>query len=1236
VNDDFTERFEILGLAGSGGMGDVHRARERQSGRVVAIKTLAPGGDVERFEREARVLSTIKHPGVVDYLEHGVTSSGLPYLVMEWLGGEDLDALSKRGPMSIADTMTIARGLAEALAAAHRAGIVHRDLKPANIFLVDGDVRRAKILDFGIARPSHDNQLTVPGTVLGTPAYMAPEQVRGDNVDSRADVYALGGLLFRCLAGRPPFGGAHAIAILAKVVMENPPRIAESRNDVPPALDALITRMLSKDPNKRPRDADEVLELLGSIDLTAAPESRTKPAVGKGEHRVACVVLCAATTARDVTLAARQQADQLARVRAAVDEHGGVIDALSGSTWLITIRDPATPNEQATRAARCALALSQLRPNSPIVLAMGRVLVTGDTQVGEVIDRASLEVVARTERGERGSVVDEAAAELLSTRFAIDADGPWHRLRGERTTTTPRTLLGKPAQCIGRAQELSIVAAQLDDSVKNQRVRSILISAAPGLGKSRLVQEILSTTLATRDVDVLMARGDATRAGSPFGVVNQIVSALPGLDGLLAAIAAPSVRDAARTDVAMIADTVRDAFVDWLRARVEEKPTVLVIEDAQWADLPSVRLLDAAADALKQKPLTILATSRLEEATTFRDMLRSRGLQEIQLGPLSKRGAERLVRDALPDATDDQVQAIVARAAGHPFHLEELVRAVAHGQGADALPDTVLGMVQARLDVVGPDARRVLRAGSVLGETFWVSALHDLLGDAAGNLDRDLQTLIDQELIAKKQASRFANETELAFRHALVRDTAYAMLTDADRRVSHRTCGAWLEAHGETDSTVLAEHFERGGVPDRARPHQRRAAERALEGNDLERAAQFAERALAGGAEGSERAALFGIEAEIAFWRGQLDLATERARTAIHDLSSGGREWFSAVAVAIGAFGQRGMNDDVAHWLGWAVIAKTDETTRGAQIATLCRGLLQLDWAHYRGDLADIRAHIEAVDTTNLDPYVAGWVHRARGESAWIHARDVDRSLSELTRACDAFEQARAARALCLTHANRACIAGWSGAIEAALRDADLALVEAERVRSPFLALYAKAVRGLTLAFAGDAAGEAIMREALVGLRASPRLAFVCHMVIGWSRLSAGDGAGAEECARAAIALPVVVDLGAAAPGLLALALLLRGDVDAAGIAAIEGETLQARAADLDLMIGMTDLALAEVARARNDERAAREALSRGFSRVESIARTIGNPEQRAAFLSRSMPNDRLSKLAREFGILTA
>src|SRR5579884_3827484 len=246
------DRFELEALAGAGGMGCVYRARDRATDATVAVKLLAGGGDVTRFEREAAVLATIDHPRVVRHVAHGVTPEGWPYIAMEWLTGEDLGRRLDAGPLGVEDTVRLALRVAESLSAAHAQGVVHRDLKPANLFLVGGRLDDVKLLDFGIARTDDAAELTASGAVMGTPQYMAPEQVRSELVDARTDVYGLGAVLFRCLAGQPPFAGAHPIAVLAKIVLEPAPRLRSLRADVPADLDALVSRMLAKEPAERP------------------------------------------------------------------------------------------------------------------------------------------------------------------------------------------------------------------------------------------------------------------------------------------------------------------------------------------------------------------------------------------------------------------------------------------------------------------------------------------------------------------------------------------------------------------------------------------------------------------------------------------------------------------------------------------------------------------------------------------------------------------------------------------------------------------------------------------------------------------------------------------------------------------------------------------------------------------------------------------------------------------------
>src|SRR5262249_10935443 len=202
---------------------------------------------------------------------------------------------------------------------------------------------------------------------------------------------------------------------------------------------------------------------------------------------------------------------------------------------------------------------------------------------------------------------------------------------------------------------------------------------------------------------------------------------------------------------------------------------------------------------------------------------------------------------------------IVMLADGNAFYLEELVRAVAQAKSADepggtVLPETVLAMVQARLEALPAEARRYLRAASVFGNTFFRGGLSVLLGRTCDSpaFDVVLGDLVTRELVHRQSQSRFAGDVELVFRHALIREGAYAMLTETDRKLGHRLAGAWLEDHDEPDAMILAHHFEQGEDPSRAASAYRRAAEHALKADDLDAAFDRAERGVACGTSGED------------------------------------------------------------------------------------------------------------------------------------------------------------------------------------------------------------------------------------------------------------------------------------------------------------------------------------------------------------------------------------------------
>ncbi len=253
-------RYRILGRLGKGGMGLVHRAEDTRLGRTVALKFLLlelnnASEAKARFLREARAASKLDHPNICNVHEIGETEDGRLYIVMASYEGETLKERLKRGPLLTEDAVHITRMVAAGLAKAHGAGIVHRDVKPGNVFLTDDG--QVKVLDFGVAKVMGDSALTRTGSSIGTPFYMAPEQALG-KTDSRSDLWALGVMLFEMLTGERPFTGANHTAVIKSVLNDEPPRLSERWETIPPPLDRLLERALIKDPKARYQSVEEL------------------------------------------------------------------------------------------------------------------------------------------------------------------------------------------------------------------------------------------------------------------------------------------------------------------------------------------------------------------------------------------------------------------------------------------------------------------------------------------------------------------------------------------------------------------------------------------------------------------------------------------------------------------------------------------------------------------------------------------------------------------------------------------------------------------------------------------------------------------------------------------------------------------------------------------------------------------------------------------------------------------
>lgn len=309
---------------GAGGMGVVYRARREADGVVAALKLLSPGvsSGRARFLREAALLRRVDHPRVVRYVDHGVTDDDQAWLAMEWLDGLDLAARLRKGPLEPMEALTLVMEAAAGVGALHRAGVIHRDLKPANLFLVGGGADGVRVVDLGIAvdEGGPDGRLTTTGAVIGSAHYMAPEQIYG-RATPRSDVYALGVCLYEALVGAPPFSGDTPGSVLQQVLSEPPPSVTIARSDVAPEVDALIGRVMDKDPARRPDGADALA--LEIADLLAARSVGVR--LSRAERTVAAVAPAGMGVGR-----ARERGLVRGLVEGAFEDRVGVTVAVTG------------------------------------------------------------------------------------------------------------------------------------------------------------------------------------------------------------------------------------------------------------------------------------------------------------------------------------------------------------------------------------------------------------------------------------------------------------------------------------------------------------------------------------------------------------------------------------------------------------------------------------------------------------------------------------------------------------------------------------------------------------------------------------------------------------------------------------------------------------------------------------------------------------------------------------------
>ncbi len=1295
-------RFVVEQVTAEGGMAAVYRARDLHTDTLVAVKlmTTHTGDMAHRFRQEVAVLRELEHPGIVRYVADGTTETGCPFLTMEWLEGEDLAARLVREPLSLSQSVRLAVRVATALGAAHARGVVHRDVKPSNLFLPGCDIEQVKLLDFGVAR-GHGERITTKGGVVGTIGYMAPEQARGAvDIDARADVFSLGCVLFECLTGRPAFAGEQVMAILAKILLEDAPRLRDSRHDVPAALDALVTRTLAKDRRARPASGSVLaaeLLALGGLASDGPGSEGPGASLTHDEQRLLCVVMAgrpptaeAPSTTADaarqglVPPARRAPVTMEASLAAMVRAFLGHAEQLVDGSVVVTIGGQGAATDQAARAAACALGLRAMLPDAPMALATGRGEVSGRLPVGEVIDRAAKLVrQARDAPPSAGVRIDEVTVGLLDARFELEVWGTCFTLLGEREPVdSARTLLGKPTPCVGRDRELALLAGALDECVADGSPRVVLVTAAAGVGKSRLRHELLRDLAARRrPIEVWSGRGDPTSAGAPFAMLAPIVRRAAGvLDGEPVALRVEKVRArvarhvraedarqvaeflgevigapfpddrsphlrAARADAIVMGDQTRRAFSTFLLAETEAHPVLIVLEDLHWGDVPSVALLDSALSTARDRPWMILALARPEVRTIFPDLWAGRGLTHTELRELSPRACERLVRAVLREPLEQAtVDRLVLQAAGNAFYLEELIRAVAEGKG-DALPPTVLAMVQARLEALEPEVRRALRAASVFGQVFWGGAVAKLLGLTPGSgstastpeVPPELGELTARELIAELPTTTFPGEREYGFRHAVVREAAYTTLTDHDRALGHELAGEWLEAAGEPDAVVVAAHFERGGNAARAVEWLWQAGQEALAANDFDAAIASATRGIECGAAGATLGALHMVRCEAHAWKSEHARSLEDALSATRAFGRKTDPWFSAIGRVALECRRLGRGLDACRWAQALLESWPEGDGSAASIVAACHAADTVLMMGNRGVGEELMYRIEArlAGGAALDPAILGHVYRARATRSQLVARDPSAHAMWLQCSVAAFDEAGDLRNACIGRANRGFGLLVLGSYEESENELRAAMQTASRLGLHTLVAVCEHNLGGALCRSGRVdEGVRVERAAIAsfGHHGDVRLEAASRAYLAELLLEGGDVEGARAEAERAVALAeAIAPTRAQALAILARIHLARNEAKLALEAAREAQAHLDRLGALESWTELVRLVFAETLDASGDRAGARAAIESARVHLLDRAALIASPAVRAVFLGRVRECARTLRLADEW-----
>lgn len=1218
--------YVIEGALGQGGMSTVYRARA-PDGTPVALKVLHDLSDkgLVRFEREAAV--RIEHDNVVRVFDAGLSPTRQPFIALELLEGETLAERGRREPLDLSGVIDVGLQGARGLDRVHAAGLVHRDVKPSNLFCCEDG--RLKVLDFGVARHDDAAGLTTPGSAVGTPKYMSPEQARGAvDVDARSDVWSLGAVMYEALAGFAPFERGAPIPTLLAAARGAFRPLSEVAPHVPGPLAQLVDRAIASDVRQRFASAAALHDALAEIGPDEATRTERLTPTGVrldvGTERIVAVLMAAFVAEPE-------------RLAEAVRSNGGEYLALAGRSGIGLFGVETWYGDEVRRAVDAALSVRSAA--GAYGVASGRATQGGEHIVGQAVDLA----VAGATLGVPGVAIDVESARSLGGARSLVRVAP-HHLEVERTSaTTPSAPRLDPL--VGRASELGSIERVLREAVDGRRAAVVAITGVAGIGKTRLCEEAIASLGRDRvGLDVVRHAASSHRSTDAYG---WFVDALYARFAERAAIArwpllrpgvplvqrrrvvrrfvSEVVRDEERIDAVARSigtlfgvsmtddeadvfepgaedDRVRAGLFDFFDHLTLAGPVVLFVDHADWIDARSRALASALADQLADRPLAIVVASR-DPVEAFG---RSKGGVTIALDELPRSDALVLARRfAQSSLTSAQLEAIVDRAEGNPAFVAQLVR-VSREQGAAAtvLPLSVEAAVQARIDRLSPPLRALTARLSLFGRPFEV---HEARSVVEGASDAALDELVTRGFLVR------TGET-FAFASALVAEVASSSMTDAHRRRLHRRMADVFARTADADVFEIATHLEAADARVEAGVYFARAAHRAARIGDSDKVVRSAERAVeCGVADGLVDLYLLVAQAQRFLGEGAkqleaLESASRHASTARDRarITSERALWLARKRRLDEAI------DEGQRAIDYARAARDD----AALALALGRQSFFFVQAGRWDEAEQLLAQVEARDVdAELSARAAGWrgqLEAARGEHA--------ASRAAFARAADLYRAAGDLRLAASAQANLADLDNRLQDPRSAAMNLRRAAAECRRVGNRLMEGYALVNLGYALTTLGHhPAAQAAFRDAALILRATPdpRLSIYLRLYRARGVFATGRAEGVRATADQIAAEAERRGLETARAHALALAArvaLAEGDAQGA----LERSATAARLLDA----GQVDEAEAEIARvhvevldALGRPEEARAAALVAAARIDAAASRITDEAARVRFL---------------------